>query len=494
MDADRTPVIIGCGETIDRPDAPMPAREPAGLMADALRAADADAGGGWLARLGSLDIVNSVSWRYADLPGRVAALLGHRPARVAYGQVGGETPVRFLHEAAERIRAGSAEVAAVCGGEAQHAVTAAQRAGQALPWPEEDPGWTAIRSGDLSHPRAKALGVAQPSTVYPLYEVACQAAWRQTPAEGHDESALLWAGLSGVASGNPLAWLRQARPAAAIAGIGSGNRMVAWPYPKLMVANPGVNQGAAVLLTSLSRARAAGVASDRLVFPGLGAAAEEPQDYLRRDRFDRSSAMEAVLAACQAQGGPFDVLELYSCFPCVPKMARRVLGLDTSTPVTVTGGLTFFGAPLNDYMLHAACAMTRRLRGTGQTGLLYGQGGFVSRHHALVVSGEPGRAGCGALSGVQADADARRGPVPPFEEAGSGKANLETHTVLYDRGGEVVHGIAMLRLPSGTRTLARVPAADEATLAALSDWRRSPVGQLGRLREEPDGIPTWSMI
>ena len=424
MDADRTPVIIGCGETIDRPDAPMPARDPAGLMADALRAADADAGGGWLARLGSLDVVNSVSWRYTDLPGRVAALLGHRPARVAYGQVGGETPVRFLHEAAERIRAGAAEVAAVCGGEAQHAVTAARRAGQTLPWPEEDPGWTAIRSGDLSHPRAKALGVAQPSTVYPFHEVACQAAWRQTPAEGHDESALLWAGLSDVASGNPLAWLRQARPAAAIAGIGSGNRMVAWPYPKLMVANPGINQGAAVLLTSLSRARAAGVASDRLVFPGLSAAAEEPQDYLQRDRFDRSSAIEAVLAACQAQGGPFDLLELYSCFSCVPKMARRVLGLDASTPVTVTGGLTFFGAPLNDYKLHAACAMTRRLRGTGQTGLLYGQGGFVSRLHALVPSGEPGRAGCGTLSGVQADADARRGPVPPFEEARSGTATL----------------------------------------------------------------------
>lgn len=491
MDVDRTPVIIGCGEAIDRPDAPTPAREPAGLMADALRAADADAGGGWLARLGSLDVVNSVSWRYPDLPGRVAALLGHRPARLAYGPIGGETPVRFVHEAAERIRAGSVEVAAVCGGEAQHAVTAARRAGQALPWPAEDPGWTALRSGDMSHPRARALGVAQPSTVYPFYEVACQAAWQQTPAEAHDESARLWAGLSNVASGNPAAWLRQARPAAAVAAVTAGNRMIAWPYPKLMVANPGVNQGAAVLLTSLARARAAGIAQDRLVFPGLGAAAAEPPDYLQRDRFDRSAAMEAVLAACQAHGGPFDLLELYSCFPCVPKMARRVLGLEAGAPVTVTGGLTFFGAPLNAYMLHAACAMVRRLRGTAQAGLLYGQGGFVSRHHALVLSGEPGRAGQGALP-AQADADARCGPVPPFEDALSGSAELETHTVLYDREGAVLHGVAMLRLPSGARALARVPATDGATLAVLMDWNDSSVGRPGRLREEADGLPAWS--
>ena len=53
---------------------------------------------------------------------------------------------------------------------------------------------------------------------------------------------------------------------------------------------------------------------------------------------------------------------------------------------TVTGGLTFFGAPLNTYMTHAACAMVRELRDGGKLGLLYGQGEFVTKHHALVLS------------------------------------------------------------------------------------------------------------
>ena len=96
-------------------------------------------------------------------------------------------------------------------------------------------------------------------------------------------------------------------------------------------------------------------------------------------------------------GRKFDAIELYSCFPCVPKMARRTLGLGDDVQPTVTGGLTFFGAPLNTYMTHAACAMVRKLRNGARLGLLYGQGGFVTKHHALVLSRQAltGTAGAG---------------------------------------------------------------------------------------------------
>ena len=101
-------------------------------------------------------------------------------------------------------------------------------------------------------------------------------------------------------------------------------------------------------------------------------------------------------------GRTFDAIELYSCFPCVPKMARRTLGLGADVQPTVTGGLTFFGAPLNTYMTHAACAMVRRLRGGARLGLLYGQGGFVTKHHALVVSPQTPREALAQDTSVQA--------------------------------------------------------------------------------------------
>src|SRR3546814_20134983 len=98
-----------------------------------------------------------------------------------------------------------------------------------------------------------------------------------------------------------------------------------------------------------------------------GAAGKEPEDYLKRDAYTHSTAQEAVLRkSVEIVGGDakrFDHVELYSCFPVVPKMALRTLGLDASscTP-TVAGGLTFFGGPLNNYMSHAVCALVRTLR------------------------------------------------------------------------------------------------------------------------------------
>jgi acetyl-CoA C-acetyltransferase len=64
----RTPVIVGVGEVLDRPAAPELGLEPAALMVEALRRADQDANGaGWLARVDSLDVVNSISWSYRGI-------------------------------------------------------------------------------------------------------------------------------------------------------------------------------------------------------------------------------------------------------------------------------------------------------------------------------------------------------------------------------------------------------------------------------------------
>ena len=494
---ERVPVIIGVGEVVDRGDADVP-REPVALMAQALAAADADGGGGWLDRLDSLDIVNSVSWPYADLPGELARHLGRRPARLEYGPVGGETPVRFLHEAALRIARGESAVAAICGGEARHAADRAARRGESLPWGARDAGWTDPRRRDYLHPLARAHGLSEPVYVYPLYEVASQAAWGQTPREGNAESAQLWEGLSRIAAANPYAFIRRPHTADEIATPGEGNRMVAWPYPKLQVANPSVNQGMGILMTTQALARAAGIPDAHMVFLLGGAGAQEPRDWVSRDVYFRSSAQDAVLAAALARGGveagALDAVELYSCFPCVPKMARRTLSMPADAPFSVAGGLTFFGAPLNAYMGHAAAAMVRRLRAApGAKGLLYGQGEFVTKHHALVLASGPGHLLDGSDLSVQGEADRRRGHVPVIFGEAEGAATVETFTILYDRSGAALRGVVVLRLPGGERTLARVLADDRASLAALTDLEHTAVGLGGHVRKADDGLLEWSV-
>jgi len=483
-----TPVIIGVGEITERRPAPGEAHEPVDLMAAALRAADADAGGGWLDQLQSLSLVGLISWRYRDPVTLLCERLGIHPATAVNASMGGETPIRLLHEAAIAIARGEITAAAFVGGEASAAVGQALKAGAPPDWTPAPPAEEAVRFPSSSFavsPIAKTLGVRAPVQIYPFYEMAAQAAWGETPAEGDKASSALWARYAAVAADNPNAWIRTAPDAEAIAGITPDNRLINWPYPKLMVANPSVNQSAAVIVASLAAARAAGVPEDRIIHIWGGAAAREPEDYLLRDRYDHSTAQTAVLdKAVEIAGGDakaFDRLELYSCFPVVPKMALRTLGLGEEAPEpTVAGGLTFFGGPLNNYMAHAVAAMVRTLRAhPSELGLLYGQGGYVNKHHALVVSTTPPPAPLALDYSVQAEADAARGPVPPLVEGYAGPATIETYTVRFGREGEPLDGIVILRTPDGGRCMARVPPED--TLAPLLSRERTAIGLKGQV-------------
>lgn len=492
--ADRIPVIVGVGEISDHPTNPAEGLEPVALIVAALRRAEADAGSTLLRDLDSLDVVNFVSWRYHDPAQLICKQLGIAPARANYGPVGGESPIRFLHEAAQRIARGESKVAAVAGGEAQSTATKAERAGITLPWtPFAHDVPSPLRGAHYQHPLAVALGLAQPVAIYPLYDAATAAHWGQSPRAALAESGALWSRYAAVAATNPQAWLKRTFDGDTITTPTADNRLIAWPYTKLMVANPSVNQSAAIIVTSLAHARAAGIPDSRLVYVHGGASAEEPRDILGRDQFYQSHAQNAVLGEARsiADGNSFDAIELYSCFPCVPKMARRTLGLGENFEPTVTGGLTFFGAPLNDYMAHAACAMTRRIRSGARLGLLYGQGGYVTKHHALVLSPQPPRTPLEQDTSVQAKADAARDKVPGFVTEASGAATLETFTILYNRKGEAEHGVAVLRTAPATRALARVPADDAATLARLTDGEATPIGIRGAIRTAGDGILEW---
>jgi acetyl-CoA C-acetyltransferase len=493
---DRIPVIVGVGEITDRPKEIAEGLEPLILLEQALKRAEADSGGKLLGEIGSLDIVNFLSWRYRDPEKLLCERLGIRPAHAYYGPVGGESPIRYLHETAKRIARGECSVAAVCGAEAQSTATKAERAGVELPWTPfahdvEEPK----RGAAFQKPMAVKLGVFRPITVYPFYEAASSAHWGQSPREAMAESGALWSTYSNVASQNPNAWLKRRVSPDEITTPTPDNRLIAWPYTKLMVANPTVNMGGAVLMTSLAKARAAGVPEDRLVRVWGGASAEEPRDYLVRDQFYESHPQNAVLKAVMdlvgGDGQAFDAIELYSCFPCVPKMARRTLGFSADVQPTVTGGLTFFGAPLNTYMTHAACAMVRKLRGGAKLGLLYGQGGFVTKHHGLVLSRQAPPHALAQATSVQAEADRHRGAVPEFVTEASGKGSVESFTVIYGRGGEVEHGVVMLRTQANARALARVPANDDATLAHLLNMDRTPVGSVGDVVTAEDGVLEW---
>ena len=264
-----------------------------------------------------------------------------------------------------------------------------------------------------------------------------------------------------------------------------------------MVANASVNQGAGFIVTSLAKAKTAGVSEQHLIYVGCGAAAREPGDVLARDRLDRSLSLEASLQGALRLNGltsaDIDLVELYSCFPVMPKLARRVINWPIDRQMTTFGGLTFGGGPVGNYMSHAIACMTQDLRESGNLhGLLFGNGGFATTSHSIIISRDPAIAAQGSHDpSVQAEADARRGDAPPFRETYSGAADIETYTVFYDRDGAAKSGTIIAKTPAGERTLAHVAATDTDTITFLTNGAREPIGASGLVETDADGLNHW---
>jgi acetyl-CoA C-acetyltransferase len=489
------PVIVGVGQFNDRPAKDADGMDPVGLMIEAIGRADRDAGGSWIQGVQSLGVVGQISFpEIGDIHMKLAEALGIHPPILDLTPPFGDCPVKLINDAANRIGAGEVVIAAAVGAEALR--TAAARAAARTAYE----GGKATDLRGLVRRQAQSLkskyGLETPTDIYPLYENGCRAAWGQSFDEAQAESAIIWSGMSKVANANPDAWLHTPLEPNAILAETPANRLIAFPYRKLMVANSAVNQAAAVIITSLAEARRRGIPEERLVYICQGAAAHEPDDILAREAYDDSPSMrvsiEKTLALNALTAADLDCVELYSCFPCVTKMARRMLGWPLEKPHSVYGGLTFGGGPIGNCMMHASACMVDKIRRGAKKGLIYANGGYATHNHAIVLSRTP--PGPGAFPqnyDYQAEADHLRRPVPEFIEHYTGPGAIETYTVIYDRQGSAAFGIVIARTPDGKRFICRVPGEDGAGIEFLTSGKIEPVGTRGIACLADNGYVIW---
>ena len=494
QDPKAVPVIIGVGQVNDRPADPDDGLDSGGLMIEALRRADSDAGGGLLPDVDWLGVVSQLSFPQLNpLTSTVAQAIGAAPAFARQTATpSGDSPILLLNEAANAIARGEARIAAITGGEALR--TAAHRARRAAAGEKHDALRNAVHRRTVGY--RQSYGLTVPVDVYPLYENAGRAARGEALAEAHAETGAIWSAFSQVAAANSAAWLRQPVEADAIVTPSAENRPIAFPYTKLMVANASVNQGAAFIVTSLAEARRRGIPDSKAIYVGLGAAAHESEDFIARDNFAASPSMKVSLQKALELNGltadDLDLVELYSCFPCVPKMARRAIGWPLEKPMTVFGGLTFGGGPIGNYMSHALASMVERLRADGGKGLLFANGGYATHNHTIILTAQPNPAAAFPQDfDFQREADAARGPVPGLDEDYTGPASIETYTVHYARDGRPRQATVVARTPAGARTLAAVEGGELETIAFLTDGRREPVGSSGTIAPGAAGLRYW---
>lgn len=474
----RTPILVGGGQ-INHRDDPM---EPVDLIVEAARLAAHDAGTAGLAESAdSIRVVGMLSWRYRDPGLLVGERLGAPVRHTAYTGNGGSHPQALVNDAAEDILEGRCDVVVVGGAEAWRTRMALKRAG-------ERPDWTL--QGDNLVPddlrpdvpmrdeTEVSAGLDRPTHVYPLFEQALRISAGRTMKEHRGEIARLWSRFSEVAAENPAAWSRRRVTAETIETPTPDNRVISWPYTKLMVSNNFVEQAAAVIVCSVAAAERLGVPRDRWVFLRAGSEASDTSRIAARPRLDGSPAIRhATARALELAGlavpdlGPVD---LYSCFPSAVEVAAKEIGLPLDDParsLTVTGGLTFAGGPWNNYSTHAIATMVREVRRTQQPGLVTANSGYLTKHSIGVYAAEPGDSGF-----LRESAQSLVDREPPVEVRAQydGPALLEAWTVLHDREGNPELAMAALRTPDGGRTLAR--SADDEVLTRL-------------MTEEAEGAP-----
>ena len=460
MRNDSLPVLVGVAQINQRQADPVAGvgREPLELMVEAVCAAAVDANAPAL-----LDEVDSVRvirgmWPYRNPAKAVAEAIGRANAETGVSTWGGDSVQSVLSASALEIQRGERTLVVLTGAECGNTQAKARRAGVELQW-REAPGVPHRRFGDELKMRNRLeaqRGIAQPLQMYPIFETALRRA-RSEPVSAHRERvAALWAGFSDVAAENPHAWLREAKTAAEIRTPSAANRPVSFPYPKLMNSNSNVDQAAALILCSTATAKRLGVPEAKWVYAWAATQAHDTYAVSNRDALHRSPAIRIAGARCLELAGVAlaDVrhVDVYSCFPSAVQVAATELGLgglDAERPLTVTGGMTFGGGPLNNYVMHAIARMAEVLREhRGEVGLVTSNGGFITKHAFGVYSTAPPRGGF-QHANPQADVDAApsREAAPEY----AGPVVVEGYTVMYGADGPAL-GLAACRVADGRRT------------------------------------------
>ena len=454
---DRTPVLVGVGTAAQRLDDPTEAKEAVALMAEALVAATDDAGaGGLLSRLDQVRVTKG-TWGYADPARWVADTAGASQARSYLADVG-ILQTAVMGDAAAAIVSGSADVIAVVGGEAKYRGLRASITGVEAPDTDQggaEPDAFVTPHGMIISRAEIDTGLVMATHHYAMIENARRFADGQSLEEHRDQVAGLWARFAQVAAANPDAWFQDGLDAAAIATPDNGNRMLAWPYTKWHNSQWNVDQAAALIFCSAGTARSLGIAPDRWVFPWAAAESNHMVPVTERPELHRSPgfahAGRAVANHVGMAPGDADHVDLYSCFPIAVRTQALELGLELDRDLTVTGGMTWAGGPLNNYVIQAAVKLAQVLRADpGSTGLLTSISGMITKQGASMWSAEPPTQPFANIDVT--DAVAAELQPKPYRTGDGEHATVVSYTVIWGREGPE-RAVVIGELADGARTL-----------------------------------------
>jgi len=431
----RRPTIVGAGQFVQRVEDPRQAVPPIAVMEHALRRAAEDTGAkGLLEALDAIYVPHGL-WRYGD-PGKLLAeRVGAGTVQTAVGAISGHIVQILVNRACQEIASGRRDIIAVVGGESENSKRRLKRAGHPPGWNDEIAGEPSLRFGEMKrgvHPHEIDAGMSTATACFSLCDTALRHSLGETPKVHRDRISELYSRMSQVATANPNAWIQRAYEPEEIRDPSAENRMVSYPYTKLMTSNISVDQGAALIICSESAAKRFEIGQDKRVY--LRASTEMNHTTYLSDRQSlhhhpgQEIAAHRLLELGETNAEDVAHIDLYSCFPFAVQTGAAALGVGVDPVPSLTGGMTFFGGPFANYVIHSKAHMVDRLRASpGSTAVIGSVGGYFGHFSYGLYSTDPGVADAPIIEDVSHEY--AKMPVRPHIADFDGSAEIESYTV-----------------------------------------------------------------
>jgi acetyl-CoA C-acetyltransferase len=435
------PLIAGVAQIVQRVEDPSEAQEPIALMERAIRKAAEDAGAPKLVESLDAIYVPKGLWQYGD-PGRLLGeRLGSPNAKTMLGAISGHIVQILVNRACQEIAAGRASVIAIVGGESENSKRRIARGDHPLHWNDDIPGDPDATVGEMKYVLNQGeidAGIVNATAMFSICETSLRRSLGETPSAHRDRISDLAHRMSRVAAENPYAWIQQETAASAIRNPGPGNRMVNYPYTKLMTSNISVDQSAAMIICSADVAARFSVPDKKRVY--LRASTEMSKTIALTERNQlhihegQELSAQRVLKLANKKAEDLEHVDLYSCFPFAIQAGAAALGIGTDPVPSLTGGMTFFGGPFGNYVLHSKASMVERLRADpGSTGAIGSVGGAFAHFSYGIYSTDPGAEPLPLIEDVSDEFDAI--PRRKIIEAYNGPASVESYSVVVNHDG-----------------------------------------------------------
>lgn len=471
---DNTPVIVGVGDIIDKREVDGP--DPLTLLGQASEIAFEDTGIknviDYLDAIGvvrfSVDFstaTNQSRFGYSNFPRSLANKIGvKKDISELYSGMGGNAPQVLLQEISKKIHANEIHCALISGGEVLQTMISKLKSGEKLNWEDSaggKPEIIGINDEGFSEEEKKHY-MDLPSNVYPIFANAIRSSKSQSSEEHLRECSELFSKFSKVASLNPKAWFPKFRTPEEIEEISDSNRLVGFPYTKYLNSMIRVNMASSLVVMSEKLTKELKIPQNKKVYIHGSCVLNDIWNVSKRPSLNESPAIRECGKEVLSQAGislsEISFLDIYSCFPSAVQIAQKELSLDSNDdrPLTVTGGLPYFGGPGNAYTMFSSSEMVKKLRSNpNEYGMVTANSWFLTKHAINIFSCKPPQEIDWEKDFIKLQSEINSREIKNFNTKPNGLGKVISYTIVQGRKN-LEYGIVIGELEDKSKFIANI--------------------------------------